>query len=1001
MNDGSNIGFDQLLEEAARVILREQNNDGMWHYASPAQIVTTSFVLVAEYFMGTLSDADAKDGRAWLCSQQQDDGGFLPYTSAHETTVNATANAYAALYACGAHGDDDPHLLRARRYLQRDRAIDSLDLGAQLALCMAGADASTSLPQLHTALLGLPGMYAAAGKRLSAAALLYLMCVGAITTSVGSAGRSVTGMGLKWVERQRLNELIGELQNPDGSIFSLPLMTALAAASLYALGHNDARLRAARAYLDANKRRTEQGMYIDALHAELWNTAWSLRTLLASGLQPEHPQIVAAKGALLDAQIRAPSLSIYQPDRSAQLCGGFAFGRENSKQPDTDDTAAALMALAALQRGGDEDPRIDAAISDASAWMLDMQNTDGGWGAFAHGLPGKPSGPIDVRAHLSLPSTLSEKLTMATSPPLLFGDPSTEDVTGRVLWALGDLGYDMSSAVIRRAVGFLRGQQTPTGAWWGMWMVCYLPSTACVLAGLGAVGYDMQQPWVQRATGWIKARQNLDGGWGELPHAFDDPRNAGVGPSMPALTGLVLVGLSYVSSPCPLTKRGAAYLRRQRNTKGSWDDDAWLQVLMLPEGYYRLDCHPRCFPMLALTLATQRERGDRGDAQVVTLLDDARHIGDPKLEASMEGTCPTDQHALLRECLRASASRPANASASSVRSVLSALSSVPEWLDLEKIALAQRAFDRHLYAWTAGLFFGALPTSYAFAEGANVLMATGRLQADVERRIRTTSSFIFTLMRKGAFATDGPAFAELRAVRLGHAAVRHELEHRQRWTKRGTGRALHMEHMAATLLCFSLINLTCIEKMGIRLSTAERQAIFHLWSVAGWMLGIDKALLPHSEGRAIRLWRVVTRRNFVPNGASRDLTRALLDSMRRLFIPGPMLDNLPSVLIREFVGSQLADRLGVADSAAGRGLFRMGRAVMRRIDGKPVVAHLLQNPHINRSFSKFVFSLQHPGRTGVPDRRSTLDHSRTLRQSSTGEDPSRDDPSPRPPPRAR
>ena len=114
-------------------------------------------------------------------------------------------------------------------------------------------------------------------------------------------------------------------------------------------------------------------------------------------------------------------------------------------------------------------------------------------------------------------------------------------------------------------------------------MVCYLPTTACVLAALRAVGYDMGEPWVDRAVTWVESKQNADGGWGELPEAFEDPASAGIGPSMPALTGLVAMGLGSSNDGEGSFCRAIDYLLSHRNAAHTWDDDDWLQVLMLPE----------------------------------------------------------------------------------------------------------------------------------------------------------------------------------------------------------------------------------------------------------------------------------------------------------------------------------------------------------------------------------------------------------------------------------
>jgi len=76
-----------------------------------------------------------------------------------------------------------------------------------------------------------------------------------------------------------------------------------------------------------------------------------------------------------------------------------------------------------------------------------MQGKDGGWGSF------------DVDNDMKILNQL------------LFGDleamidPSTPDLTGRVLELLGSLGYGLSNDVVRRAMAFIKLTQEKEGSW--------------------------------------------------------------------------------------------------------------------------------------------------------------------------------------------------------------------------------------------------------------------------------------------------------------------------------------------------------------------------------------------------------------------------------------------------------------------------------------------------------------------------------------------------------
>jgi squalene-hopene/tetraprenyl-beta-curcumene cyclase len=122
-----------------------------------------------------------------------------------------------------------------------------------------------------------------------------------------------------------------------------------------------------------------------------------------------------------------------------------------------------------------------------------------------------------------------------------------------------------------------------------------------VLQGLARVGADMSEPWIRRAVGFLTGRQNADGGWGELPDSYSDPALAGRGPSMPPLTGLVLIGLIDAGErDSDAVVRGTAYLLAQQRSDGSWPHGDWLQAIVPPDTFYILAEAAKHYPTEAL-----------------------------------------------------------------------------------------------------------------------------------------------------------------------------------------------------------------------------------------------------------------------------------------------------------------------------------------------------------------------------------------------------------------
>jgi squalene-hopene/tetraprenyl-beta-curcumene cyclase len=164
--------------------------------------------------------------------------------------------------------------------------------------------------------------------------------------------------------------------------------------------------------------------------------------------------------------------------------------------PDADDTPGTLMALHALASG---DPHVRAAAERGVAWLLGLQNRDGGMPTFCRGwgrLPFDRSAP-DITAHSlrawarwrgQVDPALSHRMVRASERamrylarvqradgswvPLWFGNQAMVDSenpvygTARVLQALVETGHACSSMALR-GVQWLLSVQAEEGGWSG------------------------------------------------------------------------------------------------------------------------------------------------------------------------------------------------------------------------------------------------------------------------------------------------------------------------------------------------------------------------------------------------------------------------------------------------------------------------------------------------------------------------------------------------------
>lgn len=363
--------------------------------------------------------------------------------------------------------------------------------------------------------------------------------------------------------------------------------------------------------------------------SSVWDTALAMHALSDSGVDPDHQALAAARGWLIEREVRRTG------DWSVKALGvapgGWCFEYRNAFYPDCDDTAEVLTALAApAERGGAAGgPGDEPAVRRGIAWLLGMQNDDGGWGAFDRGCD------KEILTHVPF----------ADHNALL--DPSTADVTGRVVFALRRLGMAADAPELARAAAFLRRQQEADGSWYGRWGCNYIYGTWLVLSALASCGDIAHEPWCRRAAEWILSCQNPDGGWGESPRSYDDPAQKGIGPSTAAQTAWALMGLFAAGVTAPAIDRGVEFLVRNQRGDGSWRDEPWTATGFPRVFYLQYHLYAVYFPLMALSgyrpigprapRAPLVESRQPGDEAVATSTLHAYPLAVPVRTAAVEG----------------------------------------------------------------------------------------------------------------------------------------------------------------------------------------------------------------------------------------------------------------------------------------------------------------------------------------------------------------------------
>lgn len=373
-----------------------------------------------------------------------------------------------------------------------------------------------------------------------------------------------------------------------GAIFPPMIWSVIA---LRALGYDDdsPQMRYCHERLDGLLIEERDTIRLQPCKSPVWDTAIALRALAASGLNCGEQPVQRGIDWLLRMQITRPG------DWSARVeaePAAWCFEYANDPYPDCDDTAMVLMALAEpfsqaspqpVDADGELFRRSSQAIAGGQRWLLTMQNRDGGWGAFDR--------DNDQQFLCYVPFADHNAMI----------DPSTPDLTARVLEALGHLGHRVGHPAVDRAVDYLRASQEADGSWFGRWGVNYVYGTWQVLTGLRAIGVGPDDPMMRTGANWLLAYQQASGGWGESADSYAQPHLRGQGPATASQTAWAMLGLLAAGlGKHPAMARGARYLIERQRADGTWDEPEFTGTGFPRVFYLRYHLYRHYFPLMAL-----------------------------------------------------------------------------------------------------------------------------------------------------------------------------------------------------------------------------------------------------------------------------------------------------------------------------------------------------------------------------------------------------------------
>lgn len=582
-------GYQRAREE----LLSARTTAGHWEgELSTSALSTATAVMALEMIRRHRPDNDQsldpyiKQGIHWLATHQNKDGGWGDTVKSF-SNISTSMLCHAVFHATKNSMNYASVIVNARQYIDRIGGVKAV-------IARYGKDKTFSVPILtHCALAGLvewntiPALpfelsclpaqfYKTVRLPVVSYALPALIAIGQVRHHFCKPKNPITRVIRNLSINKSLKKLIS-IQPSNGGFLEAAPLTSFVTMSLAGMGLVDHPVVKKGLQFLLDSARPDGSWPIDT-NLATWTTTLSVNAIEGTLSEFEKTPI---RDWLLNQQYKE-----LHPYTSAEP-GGWAWTDLPGGVPDADDTPGAILALLNLrpeETGTELSTELRTALRNGVQWLLDLQNSNGGWPTFCRGWGTLPfdQSAADISAHaIRAIQAWLETESLPEEEPL----------------------RTRAARAITRSFRYLASVQRADGSWLPLWFGNQhihdddnpVYGTARVLAAY-ASAERRDSTEAEQAINFLKSVQNTDGGWGG-----DAGAPSSVEETALAVDTLLLIGLELDS---PTIVQGLNWLL-ERVENGTFTEST-------PIGFYfaKLWYFEQLYPIIFTVSALHRAETD-------------------------------------------------------------------------------------------------------------------------------------------------------------------------------------------------------------------------------------------------------------------------------------------------------------------------------------------------------------------------------------------------------